>query len=824
MAESDSIAKLSFDLFGKLDEKSLEQAGNKINQWKNMLVKGLGILGIGLSIKNMNSLAEQFDGINDSIRGATRELGDQEEIQRRIMEAADSSREGYDSMARSVTDLVKQNPSINIERAVKYSEQFTKLLKAAGKSSGEVSSAASMMNRVFAAGSMEAGTLTRMMRMQPEIVNLLTDTLGKSREELQQMAKDGKLTTDVILDVFEKSSDTIQKHFEENALNFSDLTTYARNHWGQFCAYLWDKGGVFNDLAGKILELEKKVFERLEKNKDEIARVIKLVTDGIGKIVGAGSRILDFAGKIVNSLGGIDRVLETIIGLVGMFLGMKAFQSIFNGIKSLMSILSPTTALFMLLYLVIDDLFHFMIGDESVIGDILEDMGINADEAREKIKDFFKACTDVPKKLKPVADLLKDVFSAVKDYIGESYDRLADIMNSSSSWATMLKEGPQKTLEGIKKLLEGIRDIITDDFWKIDLFEDFKNGFKETKEGFGRLGKHTGKAGEGILETIFGIGETAIGAAGVRLEMDTGFRADGQESARFAHNKAPHANRGGKKVEGGVGRTFATEEVEVDVKVNEASLEQSKEEVKTNFQTASEEGTETVKLAVLEMNESNKEATVEMGKEAGEEASEKAAESIEGPGKEAIKSASKEAGEEAGRELVSGIEGTMSDLASKAVGWATDFVTGFARGINENKGIVTQAVSEMAGEVAAQTHFSHPDKGPLADYETWMPDMVRGLASGISENSGLLVGEIADMAEKMKNAMLPAVNAMNMTALVGAGGGIVNNSSRNIMQSVSISNMFQGGDRAAQLQGAKAMDKSAKDATTYMAEALTFGG
>ena len=41
----------------------------------------------------LNRLSEEFGGINDKIRDATRGMGDQEEIQKRILRAANEARQ-----------------------------------------------------------------------------------------------------------------------------------------------------------------------------------------------------------------------------------------------------------------------------------------------------------------------------------------------------------------------------------------------------------------------------------------------------------------------------------------------------------------------------------------------------------------------------------------------------------------------------------------------------------------------------------------------------------------------------------------------------------
>ena len=156
----------------------------------------------------------------------------------------------------------------------------------------------------------------------------------------------------------------------------------------------------------------------------------------------------------------------------------------------------------------------------------------------------------------------------------------------------------------------------------------------------------------------------------------------------------------------------------------------------------------------------------------------------------------------------------LTGLPGRARQWGADFINGLIGGISETAGKVGGAAGAVADKIAGFLHFSRPDKGPLADYETWMPDMVSGMAKGLAENADVLVKQAVALAEMMEKAINPE----------GMMGGVTNNTSKSISQSVTINNRFIGGDHAAQTEGARAMDKAAKDATTYMAEALEFGG
>ena len=80
-----TIRDIAIALGFKVDDGALKEAEDKISNFKNFAVKSLGAIGIGFSLTQMNALAEEFNGINDQIRNATSALGDQKDIQSKIM-------------------------------------------------------------------------------------------------------------------------------------------------------------------------------------------------------------------------------------------------------------------------------------------------------------------------------------------------------------------------------------------------------------------------------------------------------------------------------------------------------------------------------------------------------------------------------------------------------------------------------------------------------------------------------------------------------------------------------------------------------------------
>ena len=104
----------------------------------------------------------------------------------------------------------------------------------------------------------------------------------------------------------------------------------------------------------------------------------------------------------------------------------------------------------------------------------------------------------------------------------------------------------------------------------------------------------------------------------------------------------------------------------------------------------------------------------------------------------------------------------IKNLASQAFQWGADIINGIVNGIKNCIGKVADAVKGVANKIKSFLHFSVPDEGPLADFESWMPDFMKGLADGINANANV-VGDAVNsfaggLAEKISSVIQSALS------------------------------------------------------------------
>lgn len=413
---------------------------------RSTMGKLIGTLGLGFSLVQLKQISEEFNGINDRIRDATRGMGEQSAIQQQILQAANASRTSYGETAKFVGNLVQENKELfgTVEEATGYAELTSKLFKAAGKSNEQVASLQEAINNSFGRGKLDGETISQLLENAPEYVKLLEKELGATKDQFEDMATKGQISLAALKNAVVNNADTINASFNELDLNLSDALLNIRNQWGLWVDKVNSQYGATKKLSYFLMNFFSKLLGWLDK----------------------GVQMLN---RLADKVGGMENLLKLVAmaaGSIWLALNASKILGFFKSLGGLLTMANLKTlalvAVIMLIALAIDDLIHFMRGDASVIGEFLEEMGIDADDAREKIQ----------KGIDSVLNFVQKAGSVIKKVIG---------------W---LGEWVRAFVDGISAAIGGL----------IDLFELCKQGWEWLKET--PLGKFVGKVGDAVGSAV----------------------------------------------------------------------------------------------------------------------------------------------------------------------------------------------------------------------------------------------------------------------------------------------------------------------------------
>ena len=418
----------------QVDENEARAAENRISDIKNFAVQALGAIGVGLSLSAMNQITEEFQAINDQIRNATQGLGDQEEIQQKILKSAQDTRSAYSTTAKYVSMMVQENSDIfgSIDDAIAYNDVLQKMWRAAGKSNEEIEGLMEAVNKSFAKGKVDSETISQLLEQSPEAIQYLNKQLGSTTDQLEDMATDGKISLQDLYDAFMNNADDIDRRFGDLSYKISDAILYIRNKWGLWLADMNETMGLTQTISRFM------------------TRAFDVMMVGLDKVKNGFEWLAD-------RLGGTEKALTLLAIVAGSLFLAFNFNKLTGGLSSVLKMIGginlKTLAIagaFIALFLIIDDFINFMQGNNSMIGEALEAAGIDADDMREKIIKAWNDC----------AEAAKDFWNAIQPLI-EKIGELFEALGLGDSIFAMIGKKIGNLLDLVILFIDGLTGIIT---------------------------------------------------------------------------------------------------------------------------------------------------------------------------------------------------------------------------------------------------------------------------------------------------------------------------------------------------------------------------
>ena len=194
-----------------LDEKSSNEALSELGKLKSQATKLLSFIGITVSLTKMNQIVESFSEVNDKIKYASDSLEDQQAIQDKILQSANECRTSYEEFGTYVADLSSQSKDLfPIDDAREFAKLLSQNETVAGKASN-LSNVQTMLKSVFSTGTVSNTVFAQLKKTAPEVIDVLSEGLGKTEKQLESMAAGGTLTAKSVKEAYTKAADSISK-------------------------------------------------------------------------------------------------------------------------------------------------------------------------------------------------------------------------------------------------------------------------------------------------------------------------------------------------------------------------------------------------------------------------------------------------------------------------------------------------------------------------------------------------------------------------------------------------------------------------------------
>ncbi len=423
-----TLRELLIGLGFKIDESSEKKAEQGIQGLKDKATQLLGAIGIGFSLANLNELSEEFRTTNDQIAQATRLLGDQDEIQQKILDSANRTRASYADTARMVSNLVQENSDLfgTVDEAIAFNDAATMLFRTAGKTNEQIAGLMEAINKSFAKGVVDSETISQLLEQSPEFIALLNERLGTTSDQLEQMVADGKISLADLKGAVVDNADEIAAAFDGTSYKISDALLNIRNQFGLWVADMDDTLGISEAIGTTMVRAFNVVMD--------VLRQVQVRFEWLAEKVGGTENLFRIIGTVAASAFGVMALPKLLTFLTTL---QKIDKALLSARLKMVAIIAVITVIVLL----IQDFIAFMSGDNSLIGSLFDKAGIGAENARKTI---LNAWTTVKEFLLTMWGVIKQAAETIFGALSEWWEENgAAVMESFS-----------RIWEGIKTLCE----------------------------------------------------------------------------------------------------------------------------------------------------------------------------------------------------------------------------------------------------------------------------------------------------------------------------------------------------------------------------------
>lgn len=256
--------------------KRTETAAEQLNKCFGRLQTLLALSGIGGGISHILALADKMQSLRNQVQFVTSSMTEMNQVQKELFEIAQRTRGSLDATtslytrsARALKDYGYAQKDI-----LQFTETMNKAMAVGGVGAQEQANALFQLSQALGSGQLQGDEFKSIAESAPIILDVLAEYMGKSRAEVKKLASEGQLTSKLIFDAFNGSTEKINQKFEQMPISFGGAMQQMENAFMKFADEQNRTLGITENLAAGI--------SFLAQNFEYLAGVLLAIATGNG--------------------------------------------------------------------------------------------------------------------------------------------------------------------------------------------------------------------------------------------------------------------------------------------------------------------------------------------------------------------------------------------------------------------------------------------------------------------------------------------------------------------------------------------------------------
>lgn len=489
-----SIAKAGFSL------KELSPIGHLVTG----VYMGVGQAIMGVMTNAINSTIEagtRLQQLDGRLRSVTKSDAERRALEDKLFAVADNSRSDIDSVGDLYYKVARSSDQtgLNEQQNLDLTETVGKALTVGGASTQEKSATILQLSQALGSGVLQGDELRSLNDNASGLMNEMAKYFNTTVGGLKELGRQGELTSKEVAKAILFAKKNIDEQYEKMPMTISDAMTKIKNSIKKGLLEVEANTGVLSKIAMGIykpFQLLQRGFSTLSTKVGGSANLIRIMTIALGSL-GAAIAYINFS-KIVSGI-------QTIVTAIQAF-------AVANGFA--MGQVMLIAAAIALVALVLEDLYTWINGGESITGDLLgsfedlkkanpwieglitsfKELGTILSNNWEQIKEGISGIdfSAVMPALTALGQAILPVISAAFSFIGAVVTGVIQLVVWLITQFFEFMNSGNIVAETIKEIFQTMVDYIVDliKFWTKVFEGDWEGAIEAGKNAFSNLLSH----------------------------------------------------------------------------------------------------------------------------------------------------------------------------------------------------------------------------------------------------------------------------------------------------------------------------------------------
>ncbi len=300
-------------------EKKADKFSKNTSKGVSNLTKAFAGLASAIGIVEIVRLADDFTVLNNRLKAVTNSEEEAASALQLVKQVAQDTRSDLASVASLFSDITIATEEMGLtqQQVAQVATTFSQALKVSGADAGAAAGAIRQFGQALASGVLRGDEFNSINEANSKFMGEFAKALGVTRGELRDMAKEGVLTSDVILQATTKMADEVEAAYNKTEQSIGDAFQQLRNSVLGTVGELDEATGASDTLAEVISDLAVAI-KNAGDNIDETIDVLKDVGSAIMTVAGIFLTFKAATFNVGKAFGTVDDIMLKFVGTGGV--------------------------------------------------------------------------------------------------------------------------------------------------------------------------------------------------------------------------------------------------------------------------------------------------------------------------------------------------------------------------------------------------------------------------------------------------------------------------------------------------------------------------